>query len=209
MALATYTDLQASVGNWLNRSDLAAVAPDFIALAETEIKRTLRTRDSLVRAITEISVKFSALPTDFREMKAISLQGVVESHGSLEFRTYDRMQLEWARTNGTLGQPKYYTILGDSIGVAPIPDSVYIAEMGYYSEIPSLSVASPANWLLAKHPDLYLYGSLLQSAPYLKDDTLIQVWQDKYNSIISSIQMEEERASYSGSTPRVQARSIG
>ena len=44
MALSTYTELKASVADWLNRTDLTSVIPDFIALAEAQIERTLRTR---------------------------------------------------------------------------------------------------------------------------------------------------------------------
>ena len=33
-----------------------------------------------------------------------------------------------------------------------------------------------SNWLLALAPDLYLYGALLESAPYIKEDGRIQTW---------------------------------
>ena len=33
MALTTYTELKASVADWLNRTDLTNVIPDFISLA--------------------------------------------------------------------------------------------------------------------------------------------------------------------------------
>jgi hypothetical protein len=34
MAISTYSELQASIADWLNRTDLAAAFKDFIALAE-------------------------------------------------------------------------------------------------------------------------------------------------------------------------------
>ena len=49
MPIATYTDLQSSVADWLNRSDLSAVIPTFIQLAEAKFNRELRTRDMLTR----------------------------------------------------------------------------------------------------------------------------------------------------------------
>jgi len=36
MALTTYTELKASIADWLNRSDLTAAIPDFISLAEAD-----------------------------------------------------------------------------------------------------------------------------------------------------------------------------
>ena len=36
MALDNYTNLIASIADWVNRSDLTAVIPDFVTLAESE-----------------------------------------------------------------------------------------------------------------------------------------------------------------------------
>ena len=48
MALATYSDLKASVADFLNRTDLTSTIPDFIALAEADINShfDLRTVES-------------------------------------------------------------------------------------------------------------------------------------------------------------------
>jgi hypothetical protein len=37
MALSTYSDLQTAVATWLHRSDLTAIIPDLITLAETHL----------------------------------------------------------------------------------------------------------------------------------------------------------------------------
>ena len=47
MALANYADLTASVANWLNRTDLTAIIPDFVAMAESDISRDLRLRKQI------------------------------------------------------------------------------------------------------------------------------------------------------------------
>ena len=45
MALTTYTELKASLANWLNRSDLTTeIADDFIKLAEADFNSKLRVR---------------------------------------------------------------------------------------------------------------------------------------------------------------------
>ncbi len=73
MALTTYTELKASVADWLNRTDLTNVIPDFISLAEAQIERTLRTRQMIVRATASIDTEYSAVPADFLETKSIKL----------------------------------------------------------------------------------------------------------------------------------------
>lgn len=42
MSLGNYSDLKTSVSTWLNRDDLAAQVPDFIALAETRLKKRFK-----------------------------------------------------------------------------------------------------------------------------------------------------------------------
>ncbi len=44
MSLSTYSDLQTSIANYLARSDLTSIIPDFITLAENRLRRELRIR---------------------------------------------------------------------------------------------------------------------------------------------------------------------
>ena len=44
MAISTYTELQTAVANWLDRDDLTARIPEFIALTEARFNRLLRVR---------------------------------------------------------------------------------------------------------------------------------------------------------------------
>ncbi len=44
MAITSYSTLQTSIGDWLNRADLTAVIPDFITLAEAQFNRNIRHR---------------------------------------------------------------------------------------------------------------------------------------------------------------------
>src|SRR5947208_15315764 len=44
MTIATYSDLQTAVGNWLDHSLFAARVPDFITLFEAAANRRLRVR---------------------------------------------------------------------------------------------------------------------------------------------------------------------
>ena len=44
MAISNYSELQTAVANWLDRDDLTARIPEFIALAEARFNRVLRLR---------------------------------------------------------------------------------------------------------------------------------------------------------------------
>jgi hypothetical protein len=67
----------------------------------------------------------------------------------------------------------------------------------YYKALPALS-ANSTNWLLTAHPDVYLYGSLMQAAPYLKNDERLAVWGSLYTASIADLNQSSDRAEVSG-----------
>lgn len=206
MALVNYTDLLASIGNWLNRRDLTDQIPDFITMAEAKLRRRLKVRDEVARVQTTISTEFTELPDDFRSLKSIKLivNGMDQPFEQCSEAGIISRRAEWG---SLVGQPRYYAIVGNALEVKPAPDTSYVLEMSYYANIPALA-ANATNWLLTKHPDLYLYSSLLQSAPFLKDDDRVQVWQSLAEGIFAEIEIDDQRSEYGGNL-RMRARSIG
>ena len=198
MALANYTDLKASVADFLNRSDLTSVIPDFITMAEAELNRTLRVREMSVRTQAPIDSQYVKLPDDFLGMRNIDLLT-----DPVTPMTYKNLQnLDIHRASDATGKPIYYSIMQNNIEFAPAPDGDYTIEIVYYQKVPSLS-ANSTNWLLTDHPDAYLYGSLMHSAPYLQADERIGVWAGKYQQVIQQITTSDEKAKFSGSTPSI------
>ncbi len=59
--------------------------------------------------------------------------------------------------------------------------------MVYRTNIPALSDTNTSNWLLDLAPDLYLYGALLESAPYIKEDARIQTWGLGFSSALDGL----------------------
>lgn len=198
MALANYTDLKASLADWLNRSDLTAVIPDLIALAEEEHNIKLRTREMLVRAVTipAADEPYENLPADYLELKAIQFNSdpvkVPEYVTPAWIRAYRR------GTADNAGTPSFYTIEGSQFLFERTPSDVEL-EIVYYQKIPALSTGNPTNWLLTAHPSVYLYGALTQSAPYLKDDERIATWDTLYQRALASIQTQDQNAETNGS----------
>lgn len=198
MALANYTDLQASVADFLNRADLTNVIPDFITLTEADMNRSLRVREMSVRTRAPISEQYVKLPVDFLGMRNIEL--VTNPVTPLEYRNMQNLDLY--RASDATGKPVYYSITQNNIEFAPVPDAEYTLEIVYYQKIPAL-VDNATNWLLDTHPDAYLYGTLMQSAPYLQADERIGIWAGKYNQIKEQITASDEKAKFSGQTPSI------
>jgi len=76
-------------------------------------------------------------------------------------------------------------------------------QLAYYAEIPKLSDTTTFNWLLQSDPDLYLYGSLMQSAPYLLDDARMQTWASLYQNGLASLQKASDDTRFGGSGRRI------
>ena len=86
----------------------------------------------------------------------------------------------------TSAEPRYFTVFGDELEFAPTPDAAYTIEMVYRRNIPPLA-ENADNWLLTLAPDLYLYGALLESAPYIKEDGRIQTWGLGFASALNDL----------------------
>lgn len=82
------------------------------------------------------------------------------------------------------GGPMYYTIVGNAIQTYPRASEIYLV---YYGGIARLSDDAPTNWLLSQAPDAYLYASLLESMPYMNDDSRAQVFKAYYTAAVDSI----------------------
>ena len=208
MALSNYTELQASVADFLNRAYLTAVIPDFIRMTESELNRVLRTREMSVRTRAPVSEQYVKLPDDYLGMRNIEL--VTSPVTVLEYRNLENLDAH--RASDATGKPIFYSIMQNNIEFAPVPDSEYTLEIVYYQKIPQLGTEVTeftTNWLLDSHPDIYLYGSLMQSAPYLQADERIGVWAGKFQQVLEQLKTSDEKARFSGTTPTITFSSFG
>ena len=207
MALSTYAELKTSIGDWLNRSDLTTAIPDFISLAEAQIERTLRTRQMIVRANASFDAQYGAVPSDFLEVKSLKLTST-NPQTPLSFLSIDALDAEMTKYTAS-GKPKFFGVVGGQFRIVPTPDANYTTELTYYAKLTKLSTSVASNWLLASSPDIYLYGSLLQAAPYLQDDARIQTWATLYERALNDLQTADDRGSSSGGALLTRAKTFG
>ena len=207
MALTTYAELKTSIGDWLNRSDLTSVIPDFISLAEAQVERTLRTRQMIVRANASFDAQYGAVPSDFLETKSLKLTST-NPQTPLEFLSIDALDQKAAEYTAS-GKPRFFGVVGGQLRIVPTPDANYTTELTYYAKLSKLSSTNTSNWLLASSPDIYMYGSLLQAAPYLQDDARIPVWSSLYQAGLDQLQIADDRGATSGGALLTRAKTFG
>jgi hypothetical protein len=205
MAISTYTELKTSIASWLNRDDLTSVIPDFISLAEAGINRDLRHYKMIERADATLDSRYVQLPADWMETVRFSITS--GNTYRLELVSRDDMLEYRQKTANTSGRPRFYANIGDTIEVFPTPDADYTMQLQYYAKTPALSDSNASNWLLLDAPDVYLYGTLIQSAPYLQDDARTQTWAALYAAALQSLQKASDDTRFAGSGLRMRVTS--
>ena len=196
MAFTSYSDLKTTIANYLARSDLTSVIPDFIRLAEERLRRDLRIRQMLVVATASTTGGDSTvgLPTDFLEMRDIHL-----NTNPISSLSYEAPNTFYASTRATeSGIPRTYTVLASELQFSPIPDTAYTAQMLYHAKPPLLSDSNASNVFLANCPDALLYAAFGEAEPYLMNDARLQVWASLYDRAVTSISNSDQSSEYSG-----------
>lgn len=190
MALATYSDLQTAIAEWMGRPGDALVvarAPDFIALFEAWFKQKYRFRRMLKTAPLTITTETVALPTDFLAVRNILLNTAATEdmqHAGLDWirRYYDA---------NTSGQPKFFNVGGSTLLFAPAPDGTYTATLEYYA-FASLSAGATSNWLLANYPHVYLRGALREAHGWAADRESMGIANAALMEAMGMMELEDE-----------------
>jgi hypothetical protein len=188
VALSTYADLRTAAADWLDRADVAHRIPDFIALAEVRLDRLLRARRMEVEAQIPVAVgaRTAALPADFREGLGLWRE-TPEGRIRLRFVTPGQMPVSSAG-----GAPERWSIDGANLVFERpcIPGAGFILRM--LARL-SLSEAQPVNPVLADYPDLYLFGTLVEAAPFLRDAELLSLFAARFEAALMEARAQEAR----------------
>ena len=207
MAITTYAELQTATANWLDRTDLTARIPEFIELSEANFNRVIRSPDMVTKDDSfSLTSRYNTLPSDTLEIVRIVLD--LTPVIVLEYLTPEEISERRVSMSAT-GKPYYFTVIGGSsnqLEVVPSPDSTYTASIVYYTRIAALSDAATSNWLLAAHPDIYLFGTLVEAEPYLKNDERMPMWTSRLDKALMALRLQGERELHTGSSLRMRSR---
>lgn len=146
----------------------------------------------VVTAATQFTVTYSAGAVT--EAVTADTGGFISA--PFEDRTYLFPRgLEYASTywpdRTQTGKPRYYADYDYTHWlVVPTPQVPYPFEVVYFQRPDHLSSDNEQNIFTEQCPDLLLYASLLETAPYLKNDSRIPTWKDYYMQASSAIKLE-------------------
>jgi hypothetical protein len=190
MAITTYAELQAAAANWLVRADLTARIPEFIALAEARLNRVLRLR--LAEAEQALSaapgVRTIPLPAAFAEPLALWIVGADGARRPLRF-----VEPRLLAAVSLRGEPAVWSVDGANLAFERPCEAAFGFVLRYLAKF-QLSDAAPTNALLANGPDAYLFATLCEAAPFLRDPELAQAYESKLELALAQINAREARA---------------
>ena len=210
MAITTYDQLKDAVGNWLDRTDLDDRIPEFIELAEANFNRVIRQPDMITKNDSfSIAGRYTTLPTDTLEIVRIVLD--LTPVVVLEYVTPEEISERRTYLTGT-GKPIYFTTIGGSanqLEVLRSPDDTYTASIIYYTRIAALTDSATTNWLLTNHPDIYLFGALVEAEPYLKNDERMPLWTSRLDKALNDLRLQGQRERHTASGLRMRSVALG
>lgn len=188
MAITTYAELKAAAANWLVRADLTARIPEFVTLAEARLNRLLRTRlsETDVPLTATPGLRTILLPTGFTEALALWIVRP-DAREALPF-------VEPAVMGATSlqGEPAAWTIDGANLAFDRPCDAAYGFVLRMLRAF-ALSDAAPTNALLATAPDVYLFATLSEAGPFLRDMELAGAYEAKLERALGELNAKEAR----------------
>ena len=105
MAISTYSELQSSMADFLNRSDLTSVIPTFIALGEARMNRDIRHWQMENRASTTIDGQYLTKPGDWVETIRLHLTG--QNTSAMDLLSTQAMADKRQGAENVAGKPRY------------------------------------------------------------------------------------------------------
>jgi len=226
MALSTYTELQASVANWLNRVDLTSDIVDFIALAEAKMNhgiaidpdRTISLRVDEMKTSTTVLIGTTdddvtrtvfPIPSDLLDLEEIRPTGTWDGDDGDEVVTAlspAKPYLERVSNHRLeswvvgAGWPAFFSNdpTGDNWNIWPRTANYQITAW-YWEDVPALA-SNPTSEILTRYPDVYLYGALQEAEAFLKLENT--TWRKQFIAAIASANQMTKRKSWAGSDLR-------
>jgi hypothetical protein len=208
MTITNYTTLQSTVADYLNRTDLTSIIPTFIQLAEAQLNRDIRHYEMEARSNGQQDAGDEYMQVPSTWLENIRAHVIGTGTTPLDLISRAAMSDKRAGQEDTAGRPEYYCMAAKQFQLYPTPDAEYEIELLFYEKIPALS-ASATNWLIESYPDVYLYGSLMHSAPYLQEDERMVVWAQMYAAAVMRLNESSEQARMSGSGLTLKMRGLG
>ncbi len=199
MQFANYAAFREAVqtlldGDDISQSDLSVSTLDLvIGAGEIRVYRDLRSSVQDAALSLTVTSNTATLPADFIELKA--------SPYIFGFKSGVYVPLETIQNNiqvalSSAARTYQYSFQGDTMIFYPVLDGS-VVNGRYYKRFNDIGTG--LNALFNRHPDIFLYASLAESAPFLGEMSRLQLWDQKYQGLVQAANEQERRRITRGS----------
>lgn len=178
MPFSNYSELKASIADYLARDDLTSQIVDYITLFEAAAARKLKVRPMETSTTLTPSSGTASLPAGYLGWRRVTWNGtpnieLTYVHPTTLRTTYD----------SSSGTPNWFTIESSSLIVRPSDDTSITFD--YFAK--NAAVSGSLNWLYTNHPDIYLFGALTEAYTMLKDFDTAAIWKTRRDGVFEEI----------------------
>ncbi len=179
----TYSELQTNVAKYLHRTDIAALVPSFIALAEAYLFRELQVKELQISVTGTTTDEYADLPADFG-----TLSRLTATIGGREYSLDYKAQPESAHRT----YPDSFALENNKLRIwGAGTGQAY--KLYYIPDVLPLSASVPTNWLLDNAADLYLYASALEGAKHVRNQGEIDKLTGQIQPLLDSVKRFADR----------------
>lgn len=187
----TFGQMKTKVADYLNRSDLTSIIPDFInsVIHHLEKKYNFNYMLSTTQTFNFVDGTYTyAVPTRYKSTKAFNYDDNGDLVPIVKKDEDDALRIYPDYTDDT-GEPKTFSYLPatSTFLIRPTPDASYTGYGRFWIFSADLSNDGDTHWLLTNAWEVVLYGALKEAAPYLIEDNRLIVWTALYKEAIKEL----------------------
>lgn len=189
--------IKAAVAAYSHRTDLTAMIPTFLDLAEQRIyngeSNAPKVRVAAMRQFATLAD--GTRPAEFLEAIKVTPEDSPET--PLYYRPLEQMPRErWA-----------YTWDGTTMVLSE--DQGFPIDLTYHAKFATPVDDADENWLMANAPNIYISSLLVEVGRWSRDDALGVREAANYASSVGALHSQEKAAAMSGSPLRMKLRGLG
>lgn len=210
----TFTSLQETLRRYIERGTVAdstvfSQLPELINMAERNIAIDLNVTGirQVVSSAMTAGTSVYEKPVGWRRTVSINFGTgtTFDTRTPLFTRSYEYCRNYWP-DDSVQGTPKFYSDYSDRyMLITPTPDRAYQFEMIYYARPPLLDDTNQTNWITEEWPQLLIYATLKEVAPFMKEDERMATWDGMYQQRLQAISDDDLKKVVDRNTTRQEA----
>lgn len=196
--IESYSQLKDVASRWIANTKIVEEAGTCVQLAEARIRNDILIRRMELPYHGTFDGAVIFLPENCEAVQRL-MYYIGEEEYSVPYASVSSVE----HLTSKVGDPRAYTMLDQTLVLYPTPNEARSFSLYYVPFIADLSDTNPANWLLDRAPNVYLFATCLEMAGYLQDEAMMGIWEGRYKQALDAMYNASERQRMPSNTPLI------